>query len=341
MTPLRRAITAPPTMQSVALAAGVSLKTVSRVVNDEPGVVPDTAQRVMVAIMALGYRRNDAASSLARGQSQAGIGLVIEDITDPFYARLTRGVEEVARAHGHLVILASSEENTERERSTTLTLASRGVAGMIVVPHSTDHRYLARQISAGLAVVFVDRPPARLTADSVLTDNVSGARIGTQHLIARGHRRIGFIGNDRGVYTSERRLQGFREALTLAGLEAEERMIVLGPRTQAEASEAVSCLLSGSDAPTALFTQNDLMTMGAWRAIRQSGRHVALVGFDDFALADVLDPPVTVVAQDATHLGRSAAELLFSRLDGFTGPSESIIIPTRLIVRDQPANPAR
>ncbi len=165
-----------PTMAAVAALAGVSLKTVSRVVNGETPVNPDTAQRVNAASEALGYRRNDAASALARAQPQAGIGLIIEDISDSFYSNLTRGVEEVARAHGHLVLLSSSEENSERERDTTLALAARGVAGMIVVPHSDDHRYLARQINAGLHVVFVDRPPAQLTADCVLSDNIQGAR---------------------------------------------------------------------------------------------------------------------------------------------------------------------
>jgi len=323
-----------PTMAAVAALAGVSLKTVSRVVNGETPVNPDTAQRVNAASEALGYRRNDAASALARAQPQAGIGLIIEDISDSFYSNLTRGVEEVARAHGHLVLLSSSEENSERERDTTLALAARGVAGMIVVPHSDDHRYLARQINAGLHVVFVDRPPAQLTADCVLSDNIQGARHAVHHLLAQGHQRVGFIGNDSSVYTSTRRLRGYRTAHADADIPVDDQLIVLGPRTETEAGEAVQRLLTTANPPTALFTQNNVLTMGAWRAVRNNQPQTALVGFDDFALADVLDPPVTVVAQDPTGLGRRAAELLFSRISGQPGPARRIVIPTRLIIRN-------
>jgi LacI family transcriptional regulator len=321
-------------MAAVARLAGVSLKTVSRVVNGEASVRPETAARVRVAWKELGYRRNDAASTLARAQAPAGIGLIIEDISDPFYSRLTRGVQEVARAHGHFVMLSSSEENSELERSTVLALTTRGIAGLIVVPHSDDQHYLEPEIESGLSVVFVDRPPQGLVADSVMSNNIEGSRLAVKHLLDLGHRRIAFVGNDRSVYTSTQRLRGYRKAHTVAGVTAdEERLVVLGPRTEAEAGAATSALLGSPNPPTAVFTQNNLLTTGAWRAIRESGTPVALVGFDDFALADVLDPPVTVVAQDPMTLGRKAAELLFSRLADATGPVQRIIVPTRLIVR--------
>lgn len=321
-------------MAAVAAEVGVSLKTVSRVVNGEAAVHPETAERVRAAAVSLGFRHNDAASSPARASTQAGIGLVIEDVFDPFYSRLTRGVEEIARTYGHLVLLSSSEENAERERIATLALAARGVAGMIVVPHSNDHRYLAGEIDAGLSVVFVDRPPAKLTADCVLSDNVAGARSGVAHLLGHRHRRIAFVGNEIGVYTSSRRLQGYRRAHEQAGLDVDDRLVVLGPRTEAESTAAVHRLLSSRRPPTAVFTQNNLLTMGAFRAVRSSARPVELVGFDDFSMADVLDPPVTVVAQDPVAMGRRAARLLFARLEGQTGPARRVVVPTRLIVRD-------
>jgi len=331
-----RRVTGRPTMAAVAELAGVSLKTVSRVINADAAVQPATAERVRAASQALGYRRNSAASALARAQPQAGIGLIIEDVADPFYSLLTRGVEDVARAHGHLVILSSSEENSERERSATLALAARGVAGMIVVPHSDDHRYLADEINAGLIVVFVDRPPARLESDCVLSDNEEGARQAVQHLLDGGHRRIGFIGNDNSVYTSSVRLRGYRQAHAKASVPVDDQLIMLGPRTEAQAGTAVQILLDHPDPPTALFTQNNVLTLGAWRALRQARTQTELVGFDDFATADVLDPPVTVVAQDPTGLGRRAAELLFSRLAGHSAPARRIVLPTRLIVRNEP-----
>lgn len=321
-------------MATVAAEAGVSLKTVSRVVNGEAAVHRETAERVRAAAVLLGFRRNNAASSPARASTQAGIGVVIEDVSDPFYSRLTRGVEEVARTYGHLVLLSSSEENAERERTATLALAARGVAGMIVVPHNNDHRYLAGAIDTGLSVVFVDRPPAKLTADCVLSDNVAGARAGVAHLLGRGHLRIAFVGNEIGVYTSSRRLQGYKKAHEHAGVDIDDRLVVLGPRTEAEATAAVHRLLSSRRPPTAVFTQNNLLTIGAFRAARMSARPVELVGFDDFSMADVLDPPVTVVAQDPVTMGRRAARLLFARLEGQTAPARRVVVPTRLIVRD-------
>ena len=322
-----------PTMAAVAERAGVSLKTVSRVINGEVGVSTDTADRVRAAAVALGFRRNDAASWLARARPQSVIGLVIEDVTDPFYARLTRGVEEIARAAGYLVLLSSSEENADRERASTLALAARGVAGMIVVPHSADHRYLSAELQAGLSVVFVDRPPARIKADCVLSDNADGARAGVHHLLEAGHRRVAFIGNDSSVYTSAQRLLGYRRALRQHGIPVDPDLVVLGPRTENEAAAAVAQLRNHSNPPTAVFTQNNLLTLGAWRALRADQIGWALVGFDDFSAADLLDPPVTVVAQDPLALGRRAAQLLFGRLDGHTGSARRVVIPTRLVVR--------
>jgi LacI family transcriptional regulator len=329
-----RRATGHPTMAEVGALAGVSLKTVSRVINGESGVQPGTIERVRQAAQSLGYRRNDAAAALARAQPQATIGLIIEDLSDAFYSHLTRGVQEIAQAHGHLVLLSSSEENSDLERSTTLALAARGVSGMIVVPHSDDHHYLSDVTDAGMSVVFVDRPPVHLTADCVLSDNVEGARKAVEYLVQHGHRRIGFIGNDRNVYTSTCRLRGYEDAHSEAGLAVDDNLVILGPRTEAESARATHGLLRHPDPPTALFTQNSLLTLGAWRAIRDDAAEVALIGFDDFGLAELLDPPVSVVAQDPVGLGRRAADLLFSRLAGEHGAAREIVVPTRLIIRN-------
>ncbi|MCU1526259.1 MAG: LacI family transcriptional regulator [Frondihabitans sp.] len=320
-------------MAAVAAHSGVSLKTVSRVVNGEPGVRAQTVERVRSALHELGYRRNDAAAALARARPPAEIGLLIEDVSDTFYSRLTRGVQEVARAHGHLVILSSSEEDSALERKATLALAARGVAGLIVVPHSDDHAYLADEIDAGLSVVFVDRPPLHLRADAVLSDNAEGARRAVAHLLGLGHRRIAFVGNAREVYTSARRLEGFERAHADAGVDVDPALVVLGPREEGDSAEAVHRILRLATPPTALFTQNNVVTLGAWRAIRDAGAHMQLIGYDDFSMADLLDPPVSVVAQDPVELGRRAAELLFARLGGERGEPHEVVVPTRLIVR--------
>jgi LacI family transcriptional regulator len=322
-----------PTMADVAAQAGVSLKTVSRVINGEPRVAVATAAAVAVAVTDLGFRTNHAAASLARGRRVVSIGLVIGAVDDPFYARLTSGVEQVARAHDHTVLVSSSEDDPSLERAITLGLAGRQVDGLIVVPSSADQAYLAPDIAAGLAVVFVDRPPRGLDADCVLSDNEDGARAGTAHLLGRGRRRIAFIGNELAVYTSAERLAGFRGAHQAAGTPVDESLIVLGPRTTPEAEAAACALLARTDPPDAVFAQNNLMTMGAWRALHTHPHATDLVGFDDFALADVLQPPVNVVAQHPVELGRHAAALLFERLADPDLPSRRLVLPTHLVTR--------
>jgi LacI family transcriptional regulator len=320
-------------MADVAAHAGVSLKTVSRVINGEPRVATATAAAVVAAVRELGFRSNHAAASLASGRGVASIGLLIGAVDDPFYARLTSGVEQVARGHRHTVLVSSSEEDPQLERDATLGLAGRQVDGVVVVPCSPDQGYLAADIAAGLAVVFVDRPPLGLDADCVLSDNRSGAQVGTAQLLGRGHRRIAFVGNDASVYTSAERLAGFETAHAQAGAPVDPSLIVLGPRTIAEAEATARALLARPDPPQAIFAQNGLLTMGVWRAVHARGDRVDLVGFDDFALADVLAPPVDVVAQDPVELGRQAAILLFERLAVRDRPVRRVILPTHLVTR--------
>ncbi|MCC3766125.1 LacI family DNA-binding transcriptional regulator [Streptomyces sp. UNOC14_S4] len=319
-------------MKDVAARAGVGLKTVSRVVNGEPGVTPDTERRVQEAITALGFRRNDSARILRKGRT-ASIGLVLEDLADPFYAPLNRAVEEVARAHGALLINGSSAEDPERERELALAFCARRVDGLIVIPAGDDHRYLEPEITAGIATVFVDRPAGRLAADVVLSDSFGGARDGVAHLVAHGHRRIGFIGDQAHIHTATERLRGYHAAMRAAGLPVDESWVSLGPTVPERVRAAAEAMLSGPRPVTALFAGNNRVTVTAVRVIAAAARPVALVGFDDFELADLLSPAVTVVAQDPARLGRTAAERLFRRLDGVTEPPRRVELPTRLIPR--------
>ncbi|GAA1518835.1 LacI family DNA-binding transcriptional regulator [Streptomyces albidochromogenes] len=321
-----------PTMKDVAARAGVGLKTVSRVVNGEPGVTPDTEQRVQEAIEALGFRRNDSARVLRKGRT-ASIGLVLEDLADPFYGPLNRAVEEVARAHGALLINGSSAEDPAREQELVLALCARRVDGLIVIPAGDDHRYLEPEIAAGVATVFVDRPAGRIDADVVLSDSFGGAREGVAHLIAHGHRRIGFIGDQPRIHTAAERLRGYYAAMEDAGLATDDAWVSLGSTAPERVRDAVTAMLDGPRPVTAVFAGNNRVTVTVVRVLAGRERPVALVGFDDLELADLLRPGLTVVAQDAARLGRAAADRLFRRLDGANDAPARTELPTRLIAR--------
>jgi LacI family transcriptional regulator len=321
-----------PTMKDVAARAGVGLKTVSRVVNGEPGVTPDTAERVRAAIEALGFRRNDSARVLRKGQT-ASIGLVLEDVGNPFYSTLARAVEDVAHGNGSLLFMGSSDEDPERERKLTLTFCARRVDGLIIVPASTDHAYLLPEIAAGIAVVFVDRPPGVISADVVLTDNIGGARDGIQHLIAQGHKRIGYIGDAPHIYTAGQRLRGYRDAMAAAELPIEQHWVAMALAQPEVIRRALGRMLDGPQPVTALLCGNNRISVNVLRELAVRGAPVATVGFDDFELADLLNPGVTVVAQDPAQMGHIAADLLFRRLSGEQGPARRIELPTRLVIR--------
>jgi LacI family transcriptional regulator len=328
--PIMRGGRGRPTMKDVANRARVALKTVSRVVNDEPGVTPETATRVRNAINELGFRRNDSARLLRKGQT-ASIGLIMEDIGDPFYSALSRAVEDVAHWNGSLLFTGSSDEDPQREQELVLALCARRVDGLIVIPASGDHRYLLPEIAAGVASVFVDRPAGLIDADAVLADNVGGTRAGVAHLIRHGHRRIGFIGDNPHIYTAAQRQQGYRDAMAEAGLPVERAWVSMAKPTPDSVRDALTAMLAGPAPVTALFCGNNRVTILALRAT--AGRPMAVVGFDDFELADLVSPGVTVVAQNPAEMGRRAAELLFGRLAGTPGPAQYVELGTKLIVR--------
>jgi LacI family transcriptional regulator len=325
-----------PTMKEVAAVAGVSLATVSRVVNGGENVRADLAERVQRAVDLLGYRHNVTASSLRRADGlSASLGLIFEDVSNPFFSAVHRGVEEVARERRVLTFAGSSDEQPERERELAEAFGARGVDGLIIVPASSDHSYLARDRAAGVALVFVDRPARFVDADAVLSDNAGGAALAVEHLAAAGHERIAFLGDRPEIHTAAERLRGYREAMAARGLAVDEAHVRTLPAPDDAYAATRELLAAPGGAPTALFTSQNLITIAAVRALHDLGREnaVALVGFDDVVLADVVRPGLTVVAQDPAALGRRAAELLFSRLDGYDGPSRCEVLDTTLIAR--------
>ena len=325
-----------PTMKDVARVAQVSLATVSRVINDSGEVRPELAKRVNDAVDLLGYRHNATASMLRRSDRQsASIGLIIEDVSNPFFSAVHRGVEDVARDHGALTFVGSSDEDPMRERELAEAFAARGVDGLVVVPCASDQSYLLRDQQSGIALVFVDSPPHFLRGDTVTSDNRAGARMATEQLIAAGHRRIAFLGDRPTVFTATERLAGYCEALATAGIQRSPRLERLGLASSECARQATLELLSAANPPTALFTSQNLITIGAILALRGVGRQrdIAVVGFDDIVLGELVEPGITVVAQDPHALGRHAGELLFRRLRGEASDTTTVVVPTRLIAR--------
>ena len=325
-----------PTMLDVARAAGVALKTVSRVVNRETGVSAETAKRVDSAIALLGYRHNTGASSLRRtGQATASIGLVLEDVGNPFSSALHRAIEDVARERGYLLLAGSSDENPVLERELVDIFCGRRVDGLIVVPAGDDHSYLLKEILGGTPVVLVDRSSAALPmVDTVLSDNLDGATIGTQHLLDHGHRKIVFLGDTLAIETARARLAGFQTAIKNFE-SAIETTVITELRTAGAAEHELEHVFQRSDPPTAVFASQNLVTIGAVRALRrlELQNRVALVGFDDVAMADLLVPGLSVVAQDPAALGRCAADIVLRRVGGDTGAAERVILRTTLIQR--------
>jgi|tagenome__1003787_1003787.scaffolds.fasta_scaffold20950300_1 LacI family transcriptional regulator len=325
-----------PTIRDVAALAGVGIKTVSRVINDESNVSAATRERVERAVSALNFQPHSGAGALRRGDRKTlTLGLLLESVANPFSAAINRAVEEVASRRQTAVFAASFDNDPEREKSLIKTFTRRRVDGLILTTISTDHGYLQVEREQGTPIVFVDRPPVGLVADSVLTDNFNAAYVATRHLIARGHTRIAHLGDNPTISTAVERRRGFAAAMAEAGLDPDRYAETDDDGSAERGLREVHRLMSLEDAPTAVFTSQNLLTIGGIRALHRLGlqHRIALIGLDDISLGDVLDPPITVMAQDPTAIGTLAAERLFAQLDGDRSAVSARIVPATLIVR--------
>ena len=320
-----------PTLTEVAALAGVSLKTASRALNREPNVAPSTGRRVRDAADTLGYRLNGIARELRRGATSSLVGLVSGDLANPFYSAVASGIERELRQHGLLLITANNDEDGELERSLVDAFLERRVRALLVIPSADEHGYLAIEGNRGIPFVFLDRPPDGLSADAVLIDNAGGARSAGEHLLAGGHRRIALVSDLRRMAPQKGRIDGFVSAMRAAGNDAWEPYLRTDVHDVRHAERTVRELLVLDPPPSAIFTTNNRLTTGALRALRDQETPPALVGFDDFDLADVLG--TTVVAHDMTAIGREAARLAYERISGHTGPARTIVISTSIIAR--------
>ena len=320
-----------PTLRQVAALSGVSLKTASRALNGEPYVSAPTADRVRAAAEQLGFRRNAIARDLRAGARSPLVGLIISDLGNPFFSRVARGAERRLRAAGLQLVSASSEEDPELEQALIGEMVERRVSALLVVTSADDHRFLDAERRHGLPVVFLDREPADIVADCVVLDNGGGMQRAVEHLLERGHRRIALIGDLGRLATQRERAAAFESAMTAAGLTGWPRYLRADCHDAATAERAVREVLAERPAPTAVITTNNLITIGALRALRGRRSRPALVGFDDFDLADVVG--VTVVAHDPERMGEVGAEQILARLAGADGPSRRVLLPTELVDR--------
>ena len=328
-------------MKQVATLAGVSPMTVSRTVAGGKNVRPEVQERVLDAIRALGYRRNENARRMRAGQPSGLVGVAITNLGNPYYGNFALGVEEIANSHGRRIILGNTGEDPLRERQLVADFIGRQVEGLILVPAGGDSAHLQRASLGDTPLVLASRTVAEVDVDSVLLDDFGGAYRGTRTLLVGGHRRIAYLGNATSVFTGHRRLAGFTQALVEFGLTPDPTLVRRGQQDVESARVAMKSLLDLADPPTAVFSANNRNTIGALKEIvarlRATENRVALpaiVSFDNFELAEMMPVPVTVIDHDARELGRAAARMLFDRLTGTgaSGPARRIELPTQVLV---------
>jgi LacI family transcriptional regulator, galactose operon repressor len=322
------------TMRDVAALAGVSAKTVSRVMHNDRYVSDEVRTRVEAAIRELKYVPNTVARTFRSGRD-AAIGIAVPDISDPFFATLTHSVEQIARANGVAVFVTSLGGREDDERAGVEALLGRQIAGLISTPISADQSYL-KHWQPRTAIVFIDRMPSRITADSVVEDNYGGAYDATAHLLGHGHRRIAFIGDTLSIATTAGRLAGYHAALADAGVESSPEMVALGATSTEEAGAVTVALMGLAEPPTALLSSNARSSIGVVPALQSVGRpDLPVISFGDFPLARALRPALTVVDQDPVSVGRIAATRLFERLENpGRRLKRKIVLPVSLVVRE-------
>ncbi len=292
--------------------------------------------RVQEAARALNYRPSRAARTLRVGTSQA-VGVVIPDLENPFFTAVVRGIELVLQAAGYTLLLANSDEDAARERNILETLRADGVAGIIFVPINAARDAYGDVLAPPLQVVAVDRSPTTLRSDLVTVDNVEGTRRGVEHLLALGHREVALLGGPSRHSTAKERERGYEEALRAAGRPIRPELVHYGDFREGGGYDGMTALLALPRRPTAVFVANNLMTLGAFRALHEAGiripEELALVGFDDMPWATSLNPPLTAVSQPSQEIGSSAADLLLDRIARPDRPIRHVILETTLVVR--------
>jgi LacI family transcriptional regulator len=330
------------TIKEVAKRAKVSVGTVSHVLTGAATVSPERRERILAAMRDLKYHPNDIARSLKLSRSHM-LGMVVSDITNPFFSQLVRGAEDAALNRNYLLLTFNTDERVEREMHVLTVLRKRRVDGLLLViaPSNTKPYHVTEFITVGTPVVCLDRVPRGVRVDSVTVDNVAAARDCVNHLLDQGHKRIAVLTGSLLLQNARARLQGYKEALARRHLPIDPHLICEGNFRMDSGYQLALGLFSRPDRPTALFVSNGLMAIGAMKAMTQVGlrcpQDVALASFDDFSLAEVLQPPLTTVVQPAYDIGYQGATLLMQRIESGEKPGRTrparIRLATELRVR--------
>jgi LacI family transcriptional regulator len=331
----QRSVHSKPTMSDVARLAGVGTMTVSRFLSGSAGVTEETARRVQMAVAQLRYRPNELARAF-RGQRTNSIGLIIPYLYDSFFANCAHAVTTVAKEHGYSVIITTSNEDPDLEFAEAERMLQRHVDGLVLIPARSRQNRLTRSFFGKTPVVAFDRPVPDQQFDTVLVQNTAGAHRMTEHLIEHGHKRIAFLGLSRDLFTINARFLGYRRAVQDAGLHEDS---FFGCVSREDTLGWLSDRLKAADAPTAVFTSNTLATRYGLSSLVSMGIRIpgdiAVAGFDDFELAELTSPSLTVVRQPAQAMGRVAANLLLDRISRGELPQmgNRIVLPVEIVLR--------
>jgi LacI family transcriptional regulator len=333
-----------PTMKDVAQHAGVSVSTVSYVLNNSGPVAAERRARVLDAVEVLNYTPNESARSLKR-RSASTIGLVVPDLANQFFALLAEGVERAASERDVLVVLCAPEATGAAGSVNARLLRSQRLDGVVYLSGADMSPSSLLELTRLGPVVLVDEQIPGFDLPAVVSDSRRGARVIARHVLEQGHRRIAVIGGPPRLWTAQQRLAGYREALAAAGLDPDDLPVLAGDYHQDSGAELAAQLLSGppGERPTALLCANDLMAIGALQYCKSAGISVpaelSIVGFDDLPVASLLTPALTTVRQPARDMGFAAANLLFDLLEDKPGDSSNGMFPVTVQIRDSVAPP--
>ncbi len=325
------------TIHDVAREAGVSASTVSRVLNGTAPVNEEKRRRVLHAVEKLNYRPNALARGLKKKRTYT-IGLIVPDITNPFFAEVAKGVEDASRDYGYTVILCNSENDPARERTYLNVLGEKQVDGVIFVTAGSNEVNRSTPLESPIPLVMLDREIPGIHADSVLVDNKRGAYEAARHLLTLGHKRIGIITGPLPLSTAVERWEGYRKAMREAGVPVDPRLVKNGGFTFEGGYAAMQEILGEGDPPSALLASSDIMALGAMKAIEECGfripEDVAVVGFDDIMVASLVKPALTTVAQPKRQMGQLAVEMIVERLERGRKRVRRVLLAPRLVIRE-------